>query len=136
MKRNDYSEDNLIDKLYNEEYDKASAEAETDSAFNDKLLNMSEVMEALKDGPEALSISFFDIIEKAEKIKDIKKQRKENLLFLSFASSILYLFGLMAYITGEKFVIGFSIVAFALLPFSLIPLSKSAIEGWKNSYGE
>ncbi len=125
-------QDNIIDKFYNEGYDKKLYESCKDADFEAKLEGMNEALEILEQEIPAVN-SFFDIIEKADVINTKARYRKENALFFVLAGAILSLFGYLAASIGESFIIGFSIFTFAILPFSLLPLSKAALTGGKNN---
>jgi hypothetical protein len=100
--------------------------------FEDKSKQVLEKMNILNDDKIQdevfqFNVSIFEVIEKAEEIKQSRKQVIENIIFIFTALIILTCFIMLTLNLGGKFLLYFQIIATTILPIILIPMAKYSV---------
>lgn len=134
MKRKEALENAIIDKYYNETYDKellnsqlSEKELKETIKFKESLRNSKSKMDLIHDLDLSMDINIMEIIQKAENINYIKKNRWEIIGFIFLAMGILSSIAFIALYIDIKYTIYFQIGMVTFAPFALIPISKFII---------
>jgi hypothetical protein len=134
MKNGEDIKNALIDKFYNEDYDKGLLESNSDKEdqkeilkFEAKLELTKEQMDSTSDLDYNLDINIMDIISEAEEINNKKKNTWETLLFTITSLVIFSVFAALTLALGTSFIIYFQVAIVMLTPFMLIPICKAVI---------
>jgi hypothetical protein len=134
MKKGEDIKNTLIDKFYNEDYDKGLLESNSDKEaqkeilkFEAKLELTKEQMDSISDLDYNLDINIMDIISEAEEINNKKKNTWETLLFAITSLVIFSVFAALTLALGISFIIYFQVAILMLTPFMLIPICKVVI---------
>lgn len=101
---------------------------------DDKSKEALKKMDILNNDIYDIKINTWDIISKAETIKNKKHERKEFTLFITVCIFLMSLMAFMTDIFGIHFLLYFETIVYILSPFSILPLSIIAVKkgGTKN----
>lgn len=134
MKKKEALENAIIDKYYNETYDKellnsqlSEKELKETIKFKEGLRKSKIKMDLIQDIDLSMDINIMEIIQKAENINYIKKNRWEIIGFIFLAIGILSSIAFIALYIDIKYTIYFQIGMVTFAPFALIPISKFII---------
>lgn len=122
------NQDNLIDKYYNEDFDKKYTD---DDKFYNEIDESLDKMNVIKDIDCDMDIDISEIIESAETIKNKRKRIIENIAFAIISIIIFSAFAFTAASNGMKFIVIYEITIITLIPFTLIPISMIELKGGK-----
>lgn len=131
MKKCDEVRDKLIDEYYDEKLNDDIKEHITNCPecfeFMNKLYSVSEKLEVLNMDEIPAPSNMFDIIDRAQNIRDTRKKRFEIPLFIISSLCILLPFAGLGLYIGMKFLIYLELILYINLPLILIPVIKSKI---------
>ena len=120
------NQDALIDKYYNEDFDKRCID---NDKFNNELNESLCKMKVIQDIDCDMDINISEIIESAETIKYKRKKVIENIVFMVVSIAMLAIFTFTAVFKGMKFIIIYEMAIVTLMPFVLIPISMMEVKG-------
>lgn len=125
MKDSDNIKNSLIDEFYNESQEKTSENtvySEADLEFKNKLNSTAKKMTVLNDDIFDFDIDTLSIIEEGEYIREIRKNKKEFILFILFSTIMLSLCVIAFIKIGPKIVITSQIIIVTFAPWIIIPM--------------
>lgn len=112
-----------VDEYYNlKDKNNKSNESIIDSN-KQQLFSMLDKLNIDEDKIITDDLDFMDIVLKGEKIREKRKVKIENLMFLLLAVSLIILFTSICVVIDSSIFIYVQMAIITLLPFSLIPLS-------------
>ena len=125
MKDSDKIKNSLIDEFYNESQEKTSENmvySEDDLEFKNRLNSAAKKMTVLNDDIFDFDIDTLSIIEEGEYIREIRKNKKEFILFI-LVSTIMLSLCVIAFIKmGPKIIIISQIIIITFAPWIIIPM--------------
>lgn len=134
MKKKEALENAIIDKYYDETYDKellnsqlSEEELKETIKFQESLKKSKVKMDLIHDLDLSMDVNIMEIIQKAENINCSKKNRWEIIGFIFLAIGILSSSAFIALYIDIKYIIYFQIGMISFAPFALIPISKFII---------
>ena len=125
MKDSDKIKNSLIDEFYNESHEKTSENmvySEDDLEFKNKLNSTAKKMNVLNDDIFNFDIDTLSIIEEGEYIREIRKNKKEFILFILFSTIMLSLCVIAFIKMGPKILIISQIIIVTFAPWIIIPM--------------
>jgi len=134
MKKREAIENALMDKYYNETYDKeflnnqlSEEELKEAIKIEEYLKSSKKKMDLINDLDFSIDINIMEIIQRAENISCGKKNRKEIIGFIFLAFGILLSITIIALYIDVKYILYLQIGMITFAPFALIPISKFII---------
>jgi len=124
MKDSDKIKNSLIDEFYNEPHEKISESivcSEADLEFKSKLKLASNKMDVLDEDIFDFHIDTLSIIEQGEQIREVRKSKKEFILFILSSIIILSLFAISIIKIGFNLLIISQIIIITIAPWIVIP---------------
>lgn len=120
----------VIDKYYNELPDETQKDLlPEESILSNKLDLALNKMDILDTDTSTCNVNIFEIIEKAEMIKQAKKSSLEFMIFISLSSLLILTLIFIVIYFGENFFIYYELLTLIFVPISIIPLVKLSQNG-------
>lgn len=126
MKKCDEIQEKLIDEFYDKDIEPNALEhiesCRECMEFRNKLSAISQKLDILDVENLSIPSNLYNVINKAENIKEVKRKRFESLIFIGVSFSILIPYLVLGFHFEIKILLYLQLIAYFTMPLALIPL--------------